>query len=108
MSTFGFYKQKIIMIFFIQAVDEAKSVKSANTDRLKQLQELNDKLNEHSLTLTNHLKMIEDDIQSNMSAILSSDDKRKTSFQLAYDEEQQIVAVSSLCFYFFAIFKIIG
>ncbi|CAL9114662.1 unnamed protein product [Musa textilis] len=74
------------------AVDEAKSVKSVNADRLKQLQDLRVKLDEHSLALVNQQKTFDDDIQSNVNAVLSSDDNRKASFQLAFDEEQQIVA----------------
>ncbi|THU62740.1 hypothetical protein C4D60_Mb01t08320 [Musa balbisiana] len=76
----------------VEAVDEAKSVKSVNADRLKQLQDLRVKLDEHSLALVNQQKTFDDDIQSNVNAVLSSDDNRKASFQLAFDEEQQIVA----------------
>lgn len=93
MQSFNFF-------FFVQAVDEAKSVKSVNADRLKQLQDLRVKLDEHSLALVNQQKTFDDDIQSNVNAVLSSDDNRKASFQLAFDEEQQIVAVSYLLFHF--------
>ncbi|XP_042456540.1 BEACH domain-containing protein B isoform X2 [Zingiber officinale] len=74
------------------AVDEAKSVVSINGDRIKQLQELHAKLDEHLLTEKNHQKAFEDDIQCNMNAVLSSDDNRKTALQLALEEEQQVVA----------------
>lgn len=84
------------MFYFGQAVDEAKSVVSVNGDRLKQLQELRVKLDEHLLTETNHQKAFEDDIQCNMNAVLSSDDNRKTTLQLALEEEQQVVAVGFL------------
>ncbi|RWW88286.1 hypothetical protein BHE74_00002844 [Ensete ventricosum] len=82
------------------AVDEAKSVKSVNVDRLKQLQDLRVKLDEHSLAFVNQQKTFDDDIQSNINAVFSSDDNRKASFQLAFDEEQQIVAVSYLLLHF--------
>lgn len=74
------------------AVDEAKYLKAIKDDRIKQLQEFRIKLDEHSLTEMNQWKIFEDEIQSNMNSILSSDDTRKATFQLAYDEDQQIIA----------------
>nr|XP_029116201.1 BEACH domain-containing protein B isoform X4 [Elaeis guineensis] len=74
------------------AVDEAKYLKSIKDDHIKQLQEFHVKLDEHSLTEMNQWKTLEDEIQSNMNAILSSDDTRKAVFRLAYDEDQQIIA----------------
>ncbi|XP_073008552.1 BEACH domain-containing protein B isoform X1 [Typha latifolia] len=73
-------------------VDEAKYMKKVKSDRMKQLQELCVKLDEHSVEELNQLQSFEDEIQSYKIAFLSADDKRKASFQLAYDEDQQIVA----------------
>lgn len=86
-----------------QAVDEAKYLKSIKDDHLKQLHEFHVKLDEHSLTEMNQWKTLEDEIQSNMNTILSSDDTRKAVFQLAYDEDQQIIAVSLVSFCFIVI-----
>nr|CAD1832089.1 unnamed protein product [Ananas comosus var. bracteatus] len=74
------------------AVDEAKYMKAVKVDRIKQLQELRLKLDEHSVEELNQLQNFEDEVQSNKSAVLSADDSRKAVFQLAYDEDQQIVA----------------
>ena len=43
-----------------------------------------------------HTKSFEDEIQNSLNGILASDDSRRASFQLAYEEEQQIVAVSTI------------
>ncbi|PKA52227.1 hypothetical protein AXF42_Ash010123 [Apostasia shenzhenica] len=74
------------------AVDEAKYFKALAVDRQTQLQELNVKLEEFSLIEHNQWKTFEDDTVSTLNTILSSDDSRKASFQLAYDEDQQIIA----------------
>lgn len=49
------------------------------------------------LSDSNNTKSFEEEIQSSLNGILASDDSRRASFQLAHDEEQQIVAVSA-CF----------
>ncbi|XP_038974912.1 BEACH domain-containing protein B isoform X5 [Phoenix dactylifera] len=77
---------------FASAVDEAKYLRAIKDDRIKQLQEFHVKLDEHSLTEMNQWKTLEDEIQSNMNTILSSDDTRITVSRLAYDEDQQIIA----------------
>lgn len=69
-------------------------MKAVKVDRIKQLQELRLKLDEHSVEELNQLQNFEDEVQTNKSAVLSADDSRKAVFQLAYDEDQQIVAVS--------------
>lgn len=80
----------------LQATDEAKYIKATKADRIKQLQELHVKIDERSLAEHNQWKTFEEDMTSTLNMIVSSDDSRKAAFQLAYDEDQQIVAVKSL------------
>ncbi|XP_062179129.1 BEACH domain-containing protein B-like [Phragmites australis] len=74
------------------AADEVKHMKAVEADRLKQLQELHSKLNEYSTKETQLLQTIEDEIHFTITAALSADDSRKAISQLAFDEDQQIVA----------------
>jgi hypothetical protein len=83
-----------IIISAYQAIDEAKYVKDAKVDRVRQLQELHSKLDERSIEDIEQLQSFEDDIQFAKAAAISADDSRKAAFQLAFDEDQQIVAVS--------------
>jgi len=76
-----------------QVFDEAKYIKATKADRLKQIQELQVKLEEQSFSELNHWTAFEEETQSNMNAVLESDDSRRIAFQLAYDEEQQMIAV---------------
>lgn len=78
----------------VQFADEVKYVKSSTADRTTQLHELCARLDETTITDSNQKKTFEDEIQSSLNVILASDDNRRSSFQLAYDEQQQIVAVS--------------
>lgn len=55
-------------------------------------------MDENTLSDSSHTKSFEEEIQNSLNGILASDDGRRASFQLAYEEEQQIVAVST---YFF-------
>lgn len=80
----------------LQATDEAKYIKATKTDRAMQLQELHAKIDECSLAEHNQWTTFEEDMTSTMNKIVSSDDSRKAAFQLAYDEDQQLVAVKSL------------
>ncbi|KAJ4757798.1 BEACH domain-containing protein B [Rhynchospora pubera] len=73
------------------ASDEAKCMKVAKSDRLMQIEELRNKLSEQLLEIQNQLHGFEVEIQSNKATILSSDDARKAAFQLAYEEDKQIV-----------------
>ncbi|CAN4122405.1 unnamed protein product [Withania somnifera] len=72
--------------------DEVKYVKSATADRTTQLHELCVRLDETAITDSNQKKAFEDEIQSSLNVILAFDDNRRSSFKLAYDEQQQIVA----------------
>ncbi|KAK4359154.1 hypothetical protein RND71_021383 [Anisodus tanguticus] len=72
--------------------DEVKYVKSSTADRTMQLHELRARLDETAIADSNQKKAFEDEIQSSLNVILASDDNRRSSFQLAYDEQQQIVA----------------
>jgi hypothetical protein len=81
-------------VYYSQVVDETKYMKKVKSDHMKQLQQLCVKLDEHSVEELNQLQSFEDEIRSYKVAFLSADDKRKASFQLAYDEDQQIVTVS--------------
>lgn len=69
-------------------------MKDAKFDRIKLLQELHSKLDERSIQDIEQLHSFEDDIQFAKTAAVSADDSRKAAFQLAFDEDQQIVAVS--------------
>ncbi|XP_073009112.1 BEACH domain-containing protein B-like isoform X3 [Typha latifolia] len=80
-------KDKVLTV----VVDETKYMKKVKSDHMKQLQQLCVKLDEHSVEELNQLQSFEDEIRSYRVAFLSADDKRKASFQLAYDEDQQIV-----------------
>ena len=77
-----------------QAADEVKYMKDAKADRLRQLQELNSKHDERLIEDIEQLQSFEDDIQFAKTAAISADDSRKAVFKLAFDEDQQIVAVS--------------
>lgn len=83
-----------ILFHPVQFADEVKYVKSSTEDRTTQLRELHVRLDETAITDSNQKKAFEDEIQSSLNVILASDDNRRSSFQLAYDEQQQIVAVS--------------
>lgn len=88
------YYVKILV--HLQATDEAKYIKATKTDRIMQLQELNAKIDECTLAEHNQWTTFEEDMTSTINKIVSSDDSRKAAFQLAYDEDQQIVAVKIL------------
>ncbi|XP_049392400.1 BEACH domain-containing protein B isoform X1 [Solanum stenotomum] len=81
-------KDRVLSAF----ADEVKYVKSSTADRTTQLHELRVRLDETTITDSNQKKAFEDEIQSSLNVILASDDNRRSSFQLAYDEQQQIVA----------------
>lgn len=69
-------------------------MKASNFDRLKQLEDLQMKIDEVSQSELNQNKVLEDEVVMNLSGILASDDSRRAAYQLAYDEKQQITAVS--------------
>lgn len=85
----------------IQFSDEVKYIKSSVADRSRQLQELHLRLDESMVVDSNQKKTFKDEIQSSLIAVLASDNKRRDSFQLSKDEEQQVVAVSMQFFIFF-------
>ncbi|KAK6940249.1 hypothetical protein RJ641_029780 [Dillenia turbinata] len=72
--------------------NEVKYIRTLKSDRTEQLQELQNRMDENSATESNHQKTIEDEIQNSLNTILASDDSRRVAFQLAHDEEQQIIA----------------
>ncbi|XP_052201034.1 BEACH domain-containing protein B isoform X2 [Diospyros lotus] len=72
--------------------DEVKYIKTLQTDRIKQLHDLHIRTDESLSIDSTQKKAFEDEIQSNLKAILDWDDSRRTSFQLAHDEEQQTIA----------------
>uniref|UniRef100_A0A0D9YMP2 BEACH domain-containing protein n=1 Tax=Oryza glumipatula TaxID=40148 RepID=A0A0D9YMP2_9ORYZ len=74
------------------AADEVKHMKDAKADRLRQLQELHSKIDESLIEDIEQLQSFEDDIQFAKSAAISVDDSRKAALQLAFDEDQQIIA----------------
>lgn len=73
-------------------VDEAKYLKAIKADRLKQTLELQVKLEETSSSELNSWKNFEEEISSNINEVLLSDESRKITYQLAYDEDQQMIA----------------
>ncbi|XAR62070.1 hypothetical protein NMG60_11016665 [Bertholletia excelsa] len=81
-------KDRVLAAF----ADEVKHIMTSNTDRTRQLHDLHQRLDENSLADLNQNRTFEDEIQSTLSTILLSDDRRRASLQLAQDEEQQIVA----------------
>ncbi|XP_075088788.1 BEACH domain-containing protein B isoform X2 [Nicotiana tabacum] len=81
-------KDRVLSAF----ADEVKYVKSSIADRTMQLHELRVRLDETAIADSNQKKAFEDEMQSSLNVILASDDNRRSSFQLAYDEHQQIVA----------------
>uniref|UniRef100_A0A162A6C6 BEACH domain-containing protein n=1 Tax=Daucus carota subsp. sativus TaxID=79200 RepID=A0A162A6C6_DAUCS len=72
--------------------DEVKYVKTSKTDQARQLHELRTRINENMLSDVSHTKSFEDEMQNSLNKALASDNSRRDSFQLAYDEEQQIVS----------------
>lgn len=74
------------------ASDEVKYIKTSATDQGRQLHELEVRMDENTFTDSNQKKAFEEEIQGSLNEILASDDSRRASFQLAHDEEQQIVA----------------
>ncbi|XP_039804100.1 BEACH domain-containing protein B-like isoform X5 [Panicum virgatum] len=74
------------------ATNEVKHMKAVQADRLKQLQELQFMLNESSAKETWLVQAIEDEIHFTVTAVLSADDSRKAASQLAFHEDQQMIA----------------
>ncbi|KAM0867254.1 hypothetical protein ACQ4PT_042104 [Festuca glaucescens] len=74
------------------AAYEVKHMQDVQADRLRKLQELHSKLNEYSTKETQLVQIIDDQIQFSITSVLSVDDSRKAAFELAFDEDQQIVA----------------
>lgn len=72
--------------------DEVKYIKTSKYDQARQLHDLRARIDENALSDSSHTKSFEDEIQNSLNGILASDDGRRASFQLAYEEEQQIVA----------------
>lgn len=72
--------------------DETNYIKSSIEERLKQVQELRSELDEISYLEQQQKKAFEDELQSNLSMIFSSDGNRRSASRLTYDEDQQSVA----------------
>lgn len=83
----------VILIYILQVADEVKYIKSLSVDRNLQLDELRSKMEENMSIESTQKKASEDQIQSSLSAILSSDESRRSFCQLSLDEDQQIVSV---------------
>lgn len=83
----------VILTYILQVADEVKYIKCVSADRNLQLDELRSKMEENMSIESTQKKASEDQIQSSLSAILSSDDSRRSFFQLSLDEDQQIVSV---------------
>ncbi|XP_021759768.1 BEACH domain-containing protein B-like isoform X1 [Chenopodium quinoa] len=76
----------------IAASDEAKFIKDLKTDHMRQLLDLQTRIDENTLTDSGQKKAFEDELQSTLRGILALDESRRAAFQLACDEEQQVVA----------------
>ncbi|XP_010671613.1 BEACH domain-containing protein B isoform X2 [Beta vulgaris subsp. vulgaris] len=76
----------------IAASDEAKFIKTLKTDRMRQLVDLRTRMDENLLTESGQKKAFENELQSSLRGLLALDDSRRAAFQLACDEEQQVVA----------------
>ncbi|XP_044956208.1 BEACH domain-containing protein B-like isoform X2 [Hordeum vulgare subsp. vulgare] len=74
------------------AAYEVKHMHAVQADRLRKLQKLNSKLNERSTKETQLVQIVNDQIHFSITSALSTDDSRKAAFELAFDEDQQIVA----------------
>lgn len=77
----------------MQAADEVRYLKSVAADRVSQLDEQRNRIEENMLVDSNQKKTLEDQIQSNLNSILASDESRRYLFQLSLDEDQQIAMV---------------
>lgn len=77
----------------MQVADEVKFIKSVSADRILQLDELRSRMEQNISMESTQKKALEEHIQSSLSAILASDDSRRSFFQLSLDEDQQIVSV---------------
>ncbi|CAI9116125.1 OLC1v1017198C2 [Oldenlandia corymbosa var. corymbosa] len=72
--------------------DEIKYIKGSIADRSRQVDDLRFRMDELLASESDRKRAVEDEILSNITTILASDDKRRASFQLAYEEEQQSIA----------------
>jgi hypothetical protein len=71
-------------------------MQDVQAERLRKLRELHSKLNEYSTKETQLVQIIDDQIHFSITSVLSVDDSRKAASELAFDEDQQIVAVSQM------------
>lgn len=90
------------LVLIFQVADEAKYTKSLDTDRQRQLRELQSRMDENASAESNNRKAFEDEIQSSLTSILALDDSRRAAFQLTHEEEQQNVVV---CGPFFSVLE---
>ncbi|KAK1395990.1 Beach domain-containing protein b [Heracleum sosnowskyi] len=72
--------------------DEVRYVKTSKIDQDRQLHDLRTRINKKMLSDSSCTKSLELEMQNSLKEILASDDSRRASFQLTYDEEQQTVA----------------
>ncbi|GLU16070.1 hypothetical protein SLE2022_325200 [Rubroshorea leprosula] len=72
--------------------EEAKYIRTLNSDRSGQLQELCARMDENSSVEINNKEAFENEIQNSLSAILSSDESRRAVYLLTHEEHQQNVA----------------
>ncbi|KAG9149664.1 hypothetical protein Leryth_017584 [Lithospermum erythrorhizon] len=79
-------------LVLVAVSDEVKYITAVITDRSKHLQELSHRLDESIAVEHDQKKTFEEEIKSSLNGILATDNTRRASFQLALDEEQQIVA----------------
>lgn len=91
-----------------QASDEAKFIEALKTDRMRQLVDLQTRIDENLLTESGQKKAFENELQSTLRSILASDDSRSAAFQLACDEDQQVVGVWSHIFLFIDYYRCIS
>ncbi|CAM8878100.1 unnamed protein product [Rhodiola kirilowii] len=72
--------------------DEAKYIRNFKAERLKHLNELSIRLEENASAEAVQKKAFEDEMHVSLNAIFASDENRRSAFQLAHDEDQQIAS----------------
>lgn len=70
-------------------------MKALKNDRSKQVEQLHKRVNEILAAESSSRKSFEDEIQSSLITIVSSDESRRACFQLIQEEQQQNIAVCS-------------
>lgn len=90
-----------LILIILQIADETNYMRTSKIDHEKQLHELRIRMEENFSNESNNQKVFEEEMQSSLTSILIADDNRRAAFQLAYEEEQQNIAVRILTLFTF-------